>query len=279
MTRIAAGLGLIAWLAVLVWADSAPAQTLFSGEFKQGGFVFGRTIPGARVVYNKQRLTVSPDGVFAFGFDLQHKGIAKLEIFHKSGPIEVVRQKVKGHQYRLHHLQKVGPGITGSLAPPSPAELGRSQQFKSLIANARRFNTPETWYATSWTWPVSGPIQRHYATYRIKKGKIQGPYRGIDIEVPQGTPVKAPADGIVRLANADPRHGAVVIIDHGHGVSSDFSNMETVSVAPGGNIAQGDVIGTVGAIQQSAKPHLRWGVSWRRIRLNPALIAGPMSDR
>ena len=98
----------------------------------------------------------------------------------------------------------------------------------------------------------------------------------MDIAVPQGTPVRAPASGIVTFADASLYlTGGTVLIDHGHGVSSNFLHMSRIDVKVGDHVAQGQVIGAVGMTGRATGPHLHWGMNWFDVRLDPLLLVAP----
>ena len=110
-------------------------------------------------------------------------------------------------------------------------------------------------------------------------GAPRQPHYGVDIAAPEGTPVKAPADGIVALAHPDMYFtGQTLVIDHGHGLSSAFLHMSAILVGPGDRVVQGQPIGRVGASGRATGPHLDWRVNLFEVRLDPALIAGPMPE-
>jgi murein DD-endopeptidase MepM/ murein hydrolase activator NlpD len=95
----------------------------------------------------------------------------------------------------------------------------------------------------------------------------------MDIAVPQGTPVLAPAAGIVTFANADLYlTGGTVLLDHGHGVSSNFLHLSRIDVKVGARVEQGQVIGAVGATGRATGPHLHWGMNWFDVRIDPLLV-------
>ena len=94
---------------------------------------------------------------------------------------------------------------------------------------------------------------------------------------PVGTPITAPAEGIVRLAHPDMYYtGGTVILDHGHGVTSAFLHMESVTVKIGDRVKQGDQVGTLGATGRATGPHLDWRINWFNERIDPVLVAGEM---
>jgi murein DD-endopeptidase MepM/ murein hydrolase activator NlpD len=78
--------------------------------------------------------------------------------------------------------------------------------------------------------------------------------------MPTGTPVAAPAPGVVSLAAADTvSTGGTLILDHGHGVSSLYAHLSALDVAPGRCLpARGERIGAVGATGRVTGAHLHW---------------------
>ncbi len=101
----------------------------------------------------------------------------------------------------------------------------------------------------------------------------KSPHSGMDIAAPEGTPVKAPAGGIVTFVDADLYlTGGTLLIDHGHGVSSNFLHLSRIDVKVGDRVAQGQVIGAVGATGRATGPHLHWGMSWFDVRVDPLLV-------
>ena len=92
-----------------------------------------------------------------------------------------------------------------------------------------------------------------------------------------GTPVVAPADGVVRLAEPDLFYsGGTIILDHGHGLSSTFRHIARVEVQPGDQLRQGDRLGTIGATGRATGPHLDWRINWFDQRLDAGLLVPPM---
>ena len=63
--------------------------------------------------------------------------------------------------------------------------------------------------------------------------------------------------------------GGTIIMDHGHGISTIYSHLETLNVNVGDEVLQGDIIGTVGSTGRSTGPHLDFRVNWFQTRLDP----------
>jgi murein DD-endopeptidase MepM/ murein hydrolase activator NlpD len=101
----------------------------------------------------------------------------------------------------------------------------------------------------------------------------------VDVAAPSGTPVVAPADALVTLANTDMYFsGGTLIMDHGHGLSSTFIHLSRILVDEGQRVSKGQVVAEVGATGRATGPHLDWRMNLFDIRLDPAPIAGPMRD-
>ena len=112
---------------------------------------------------------------------------------------------------------------------------------------------------------------------RILNGEPKWPHFGVDVAVPVGTPVVAPADGLVVVAHDDMYYsGGTVLLDHGYGLTSAYLHLHEVSVAEGQMLRQGDRLGSVGATGRVTGAHLDWRFNWFDRRLDPVLIAGPM---
>ncbi|HEX7044746.1 MAG TPA: M23 family metallopeptidase, partial [Burkholderiales bacterium] len=97
---------------------------------------------------------------------------------------------------------------------------------------------------------------------------------GVDIAAPRGTPVRAPADGVVAAVGDYFFNGLTVFLDHGQGLISMYNHLDRIAVEPGARVARGDVIGAVGATGRVTGPHLHWSVSLNNVRVDPLLFVG-----
>src|SRR3546814_15644550 len=92
----------------------------------------------------------------------------------------------------------------------------------------------------------------------------------MDIAVPTGTPVKAPAEGVVTFADDLYLTGGTILLDHGHGVGSNFLHLSRMDVKAGDRVTKGQVVGAVGATGRETGPRLaascvgqQWGSTGR----------------
>ncbi len=97
---------------------------------------------------------------------------------------------------------------------------------------------------------------------------------GLDMAVPEGTPIHAPAAGVVTFAEPDlVLTGGTVLIDHGFGLSSSFLHMSRLDVKAGDRIKAGHVIGAAGKTGRATGPHVHWGFNWFDVRARSGAVA------
>lgn len=117
--------------------------------------------------------------------------------------------------------------------------------------------------------PADGRLTSRYGVISIYQGQVWGFHRGVDIAAPEGTPVRAANDGIVRLAGELPVSGNAVLVDHGLGVVTSYLHMSAVDVVPGQQVLKGDQIGRVGSTGVATGPHVHWGLRTNGVHIDP----------
>jgi murein DD-endopeptidase MepM/ murein hydrolase activator NlpD len=253
---------------------SPPALAIeLTGHLTQGGFVVGHTTPGARVLLGDRALKVGDDGLFVFGFGRDQAPNAQLTIIQPDGTVE---QQTLEVEQRTFDIQRID-NLDQAKVTPNPADLARIKADQEKV-NAARGGEPTAAedFLVPFVWPAQGPISGVYGSQRILNGEPRAPHYGLDIAAPEGSPVVAPAPGIVRLvANDFFLTGGTVIVDHGFGVQSTFIHMKAVKAKIGTRVAQGEVIGHVGQTGRATGPHLHWGMTWLDVRLDPAFWVPP----
>lgn len=123
--------------------------------------------------------------------------------------------------------------------------------------------------ATPYIKPARGPIGSRFG-YRTDpiNGK-QKMHAGVDIVASPGTPVRAPADGVVSFAGWDEQFGKLVSIDHGYGVLTRYAHNSQIYVQVGQKVSKFDVISATGNTGRSTGPHLHYEVRVNGIPVNP----------
>ncbi|MBI5967882.1 MAG: peptidoglycan DD-metalloendopeptidase family protein [Deltaproteobacteria bacterium] len=146
--------------------------------------------------------------------------------------------------------------------------LQREQNLKELqgLIGAQKsilLSTPSLW-------PVLGRITSGFGeTRQIDASGGTRPHRAVDIAAPVGTPILAPAEGIVRFAGWGQEYGRLVCIDHGYGFSTIYGHLQNFFVKTGTRVRKGEAIGTVGVSGNTNGPHLHYEVCLRGSRVDP----------
>lgn len=259
-------------LAVALALSALPAwavEITFNGNFVQGGLVIGRTVPQSTVVVDGTPVRVSPQGDFLLGFGREATDSVEIRITAPDGATEVRQMTVASRNFPVQRID----GLPPKQVTPDPETLKRIRADGTLIAAARKLDTPAPYFGSGFVWPVKGRISGVFGSQRILNGKPRSPHSGTDIAAPTGTPVLSTADGVVALIHQDMFYtGKTVMIDHGHGLMSVYAHMSEISVAKGDAVRHGQPIGKVGASGRATGAHLHWGISLFATRLDPALL-------
>jgi len=109
-------------------------------------------------------------------------------------------------------------------------------------------------------WPVSGPMTSPFGLRM--RGLRPGVHHGVDIAVPEGTPVRAMRRGKVLRAGWAQGYGWMVMLDHGGGVYSLYAHLSEVQVKEGERVDDRAVIGLSGRSGNASGAHLHFEV-WR----------------
>lgn len=265
-------------LAGLYWvAPVLAAGVTLEGEFTQGGMLLGRGADGADVWQDSKPVRVSPDGVFLVGFGRDAPQSSELRVRYPDGSEERRTLKVSRRDY---HIQRIDGLPDRKVTPRSKQDLKRIREDAVAVGKARAKDDPREDFLQGFIWPVEGPISGVYGSQRILNGKPRRPHFGVDIARPAGTPVVAPADGVVTLAAPDLFFsGGTLIIDHGHKLSSTFLHLSRLLVREGQRVRQGEPVAEVGATGRVTGPHLDWRMNLREHRIDPQLLVPPMPQQ
>ncbi|MEJ1297595.1 MAG: M23 family metallopeptidase [Candidatus Sedimenticola sp. (ex Thyasira tokunagai)] len=265
-------LSLVLIFSLLLSSPVAAAVTL-EGKQIQGGLLVGQTDPGALVKLDEESVRVSPDGVFLLGFGRDHRKESRLQITYADGGKEQQLLTVGRREYQIQRID----GLPKRKVTPQKLDLKRIRKETAMTKSARRLDDARTDFLGGWIWPVTGRISGVYGSQRILNGEARRPHFGVDIAMPAGTPVKAPADGVVTMAHPDMFFsGGTLIVDHGHNLSSSFLHLSRILVEKGERVRQGDIIAEVGATGRVTGAHLDWRMNYHKHRLDPQLLVPPM---
>ena len=155
------------------------------------------------------------------------------------------------------------PQVSELLAPEIlQAEEARMAELFAIF-------TPAILWQGSFKWPLEGAVTSAFGTRRDYAGRFVSYHAGIDLRGVEGTPVYAPADGIVILAEPLQVRGNVVLIDHGDGVISGLFHLSQIDVQAGQAVTAGELVGLVGATGLVTGSHLHWELRVGGIAVEP----------
>ncbi|HEY4555252.1 MAG TPA: M23 family metallopeptidase, partial [Lysobacter sp.] len=209
------------------------------------------------------------DGRFVIGIARDAGDVAEVEAASADGGRARGLIRILPRDWPIEQVRGVPPA---TVEPPA-AIAERIRREQARVTAARTRDDARTDWSTRFAWPLQGRISGRFGNQRVYNGSSGAPHSGMDIAVPRGTPVRAPAGGIVTFA--DPGlylTGGTLLIDHGHGVSSNFLHLSRIDVAVGQRVEQGQVIAAVGATGRATGPHLHWGMNWFDVRIDPLLV-------
>ena len=252
----------------------ATAQGLrFDGPMIQGGLLIGHTDPGSAVTVDGTPVRVSHGGLFVVGLGRDAPPRIVVRAAKADGTATKRDLEIERRRYDIQRID----GLPKNQVAPSTEDMKRIRDDGRRIAAVRTKASALTDFTGGFVWPLAGRLSGVFGSQRILNGEKRRPHSGVDVSAPQGTPVKAPADGVVALVHGDMFFtGKTVMIDHGHGLNSVYAHMSTIVVEQGQRVIKGQAIGRVGATGRATGPHLHWGVSLFDTHLDPALLAGPI---
>jgi murein DD-endopeptidase MepM/ murein hydrolase activator NlpD len=268
----------LAGLAAAALARPAFAQTassrdavLVRGRLVQGGAVIGRAAPGAELKLDGQGVgSAGAKGWFVIGFDRDAAAQALFETRLASGPFERELAVAPGTFVEQH----IDGLPQDQVAPTDPALLERIKREVALKAEAFASRAELEGFSDGFAWPLKDfRISSPWGVRRILDGVPKTPHYGIDLAAPKGTPIYAPAPGLVVLAEPDLHfEGGLTLIDHGQGLISMYLHQSGQHVAKGQMVERGQRIGEVGMTGRATGPHLCWRMKWRGRNCDPSLL-------
>ena len=232
--------------------------------------------PDTKIYFDNKRVAVFPyknrqgkNTWYAMaGIDLTSKpGDYEFSIRHGNGLSLNTKVTVKYKKYDEQHLtiknkRKVNPNADDSKRIAS--ERKRKTKAKKQYS--------ETDPQVDFIWPVTGRISSIFGLRRFFNEQERRPHSGLDIAASEGTPIKAAASGTVLDAGDFFFSGNMIYIDHGQGIISLYAHLSKISVKPGDEVRQGDIIGEVGQTGRVTGPHLHFAVFANQALIDPIFM-------
>lgn len=244
-------------------------RVVFPASVPQGALVIGKVPAGSEVRYGNRVLRVTPYGSVVLGVGRDEKGPLTIAVREQDGTSQRIDIVVTPRDWPIERINGVPP----STVNPPPAIAARIKREQARVVAVRTRDDARTDFTQTFIWPVRGRLSGRFGNQRIYNGTPKSAHSGMDIAAASGTPVKAPAAGVVTFADPDLYlTGGTLVVDHGHGISSNFLHLSRINVNVGDRVEQGQVVAAVGATGRVTGPHLHWGMNWFDVRIDPLLL-------
>ena len=242
-----------------------------TGRFVQGGHALGRAWPRALIFVDGEALAAaSASGRFIVGFDRDAPSSVQIEARLDGRSARRTLDIAPGD----FPITRVGGLPPSTVEPSDPALLARIAREVELKTEGFASRIDADHFHDGFDWPVTGfRVSSRWGAQRVLNGTPARPHYGIDLAVPAGTVIRAPAAGRVTLAEPDLHfEGGLVLIDHGQGLITAYLHQSRLDVRAGQDVRRGDSVGRVGMTGRATGPHLCWRMKWRNRNMDPSLL-------
>lgn len=156
---------------------------------------------------------------------------------------------------------------------PNPEQVKRANEERQKLRDILDSVTPERLWDGPFRIPLDGVTTgSNFGKRRILNGNPGSPHGGTDLPGATGTPVHAAQRGKVALAEELFFSGNTVVLDHGLGIYTFYGHLSEIDVKAADVLEAGAVLGKVGATGRVTGPHLHWGLTVERARVNPLVL-------
>jgi murein DD-endopeptidase MepM/ murein hydrolase activator NlpD len=254
----------------LTAAPAFAAEALpLRGRLVQGGYAIGRAQPNAALTVDGEAVgRASASGLFVIGFDRDEPAAYRLAAGSQDRTLTVAPTS--------YDVQRIDGLPQSQMAPTDPALLARIKHEAAQKAEGFASRADGDGFKDGFQWPLEHfRVSGRFGNQRVLDGEPKPPHYGIDLAAPTGTPIHAPAPGLIVLAEpAMFFDGGITMIDHGQGLISIYLHQSKQFVRKGDVVKTGQLIGHVGMTGRATGPHLCWRLKWRRRNLDPSLLVG-----
>ena len=247
-----------------------PRPITCTGVAQQGGAVLCQTTPNAKVKVARSEKdfyfeNADQNGQIIIGFDRD-----ETKNFVEFAGVRI-NFDLKPRDYDTSRIDGLPPSQVSTFTEAQLKRIRSSSARKKVGFSSR---AKEMGFKNGFISPIKEFRKTtNFGAQRILNGEPKKPHYGVDMAAPVGTPIYAPADGIVSLADDDLYfEGAMVLLDHGQGLISMYLHVNEITVENGQSVKQGEQIATVGSKGRSTGPHLCWRLKWRNRNLDPELL-------
>jgi murein DD-endopeptidase MepM/ murein hydrolase activator NlpD len=148
---------------------------------------------------------------------------------------------------------------------------GAAKQQEASFSQLGRFleNKRNRLSSTPSIWPVRGWLTGEFGYRRSPFTGQKQLHEGLDIATGTGTPVVAPANGVVLFSGVMPGWGHAIVLNHGYGYRTFFAHNSKNVASRNQKVKRGEVIGYIGNTGNSTGPHLHYEIHVNGVPRNP----------
>ena len=253
-------------LTIPVLAQEKLVRFSISGAMEQGSLAMGSAPPGSQTALDGRPLRITADGRFVFGFGPDQTKASVVTVRYPDGGGD---SRSFTPASRSYEEQRVNGLPQNTVTPPAAVEARIAREAETIYL-AHLADTAGSDFLSGFDWPAPGIESGVFGSRRIDNGKPMSPHWGVDMAAPTGTPIHAPADGVISICDDYYLDGGYTMIDHGHGVSTGYLHQSRRLVRAGETVKRGQVIGHIGATGRATGPHLHWTLNWFQVKLDPS---------
>lgn len=241
----------------------------FLTPIEAGSLVIGRLQKEETLFLEDTEIKSDSNGFFLFGLHRQSPKEVSLHLKTPTGSQDLILS-VKPRKWAAEHVK----GLPQHKVVLSSENQERVNQERALIQNARKITTYDS-IKTAFTPPVPSMtrLSSPFGSQRVLNNTVLSSHSGTDYAAPLNAEVLAVADGVVRFTHPDMFYsGKTVVIDHGFGLFSGYSHLNTFFVQENQSVKKGEVIGSIGMTGRSSGPHLHFTMTWFHVFVDPERV-------
>lgn len=253
--------------------------------FLVGALIGMGTITGMAGSYTRMLMKVSRFNELRAEKEQLKQNYSKLEQVSKEKDIQVASLGSLASEVSALYGLKQDAKILPTTEQPAPEQVQasidqlyalRNSAFSGVATAGLQFGTRNA-TLTDWVrasaapnlWPVEGRLSSSFGE-RMDPFNGEGAFHsGVDISSTYGRAVVAPADGTVTYSDFMNGYGRLIVVSHGHGLTTRYGHLSGFAVRSGQIIKRGQIIGYVGSSGRSTSPHLHYEVRINETPVNP----------
>lgn len=235
---------------------------------QDGRLIQGSLAKNEKLFYQDKQIIPHSNGLFYFGIPQ----LAQTPL------LLTVQKENTQEQIKLPYEMREWPTDVVNGLPQGKVSVNVKNEQRIKKENAELKAERRKFIADFFPTCFSRPVQNYrlsglFGAQRILNGVKGSGHGGTDYAAPVGTPVYAPAAGLVAVVHPDMfLTGQTVLVNHGYGLFSSYSHLSKTDVTRGDKIKRGDKIGEVGQTGRATGPHLHFSFFWYETRVDPELV-------